>query len=87
MAPLTQDYENALPVLSQLVVGTFQLEDTDRRSTAEQAAKLLPLWKAYRGMSGGTSSSPVEMQALLKQIRGEMTGEQLEAIAAMQLTT
>ena len=86
MAPLTQDYENALPVLNQLVVGTFKLEDTDQAINAKQAAGLLPLWKAYRGMSGGTSSSPVEVQALLKQIRGAMTEEQLKAIAAMQLT-
>jgi hypothetical protein len=86
MAPLTQDYENALPVLNQLVVGTFKLEGTDQAINAEQAAKLLPLWKGYRGMSGGSSSSPVEMQALLKQIRGAMREEQLKAIAAMQLT-
>ncbi len=85
MAPLTQDYENALPVLNQLVVGTFKLEDTDQAINAEQAAVLLTLWKGYRGMSGGSSFSPVEMQALLKQIRGKMTEEQLKAIAAMQL--
>jgi len=78
--------EKALPMATQLVVGTFRLEDTAQAINAEQAQALLPLWKAYRNMSGSTSSSPVEMQALLTQIHGAMKEEQLKAIADLKLT-
>jgi len=78
--------EESLPMVDQLVVGTFRLEGTEQAVDAKQAADLLPLWKAYRNMSSSTSSSLVEVQALLQQISGEMTEEQLNAIAAMELT-
>ena len=42
-------YENALDVTSQLALGTLNLEDTANAVTEEQAAKLLPLWRALSG--------------------------------------
>jgi hypothetical protein len=79
---LDQSYPDALDVPTQMVLGTLRLEGTAEAVTAEQAADLLPLWQALRG--GITVEA--EVDAVLKQIEMEMTEEQLEAIAAMQLT-
>jgi len=79
---LGTSYDGALDASGQLALGTIRLEETESGVTPEQAATLLPLWQAMRG--GVTAQAEVE--ALLKQIEGTMTQEQLEAIAAMQLT-
>jgi len=79
---LDTSYPDALNASSQLALGTIQLEETGDNVTPEQAAALLPLWQALQG--GVTAQA--EVNALLKQIEGTMTQEQLEAIAAMQLT-
>jgi hypothetical protein len=79
---LDTSYDGALDVRSQLMLGTIQLEETEDAVTPGQAAALLPLWQALQG--GVTTQAEVE--AVLKQIEGTMTSEQLEAIAAMQLT-
>ena len=75
-------YSDALNASNQLVLGTMQLEGTEQAVTPEQAATLLPLWRA---MQGGVTAQ-AEVNALLKQIEGTMTQEQLQTIAAMQLT-
>ena len=77
--------KNGTSPLVQLMIGTFKLEGTDQAVTAEQAAKLLPLWKAYRTLNSSDSASAAEMEALLGQIEGAMTEVQLEAIAALEL--
>jgi hypothetical protein len=82
-AVMDASYEGALPVSSQLALGIFQLEGTENAVTPAQAAALLPLWQAVQG---GTLQSEAETNAVLKQIEGAMTSEQLAAIAAMQLT-
>jgi len=79
---LGTSYDGALDVPNQLMLGTFQLEGTDNAVTPEQATALLPLLQALQG--GVTAQA--EMAAVLKQIEGAMAAEQLEAIAAMQLT-
>jgi hypothetical protein len=79
---LDASYASALNTSSQLALGTLLLEDTDNAVTAEQAAALLPLWQALRG--GVTAE--VEVNAVLRQIEATMAPEQLEAVAAMQLT-
>jgi hypothetical protein len=81
-AYLGTSYSNALPVNSQLALGTLQLEGTEHAVTPEQAKTLLPLWQALQG--GVTAQT--EINAVMKQIEGTMTQEQLTAIAAMQLT-
>jgi hypothetical protein len=81
-AVLDTSYTDALNVSTQLVLGTIRLEETENAVTPEQAAALLPLWQALRG--GVTA--PAEVNAVLKQVEGTMTDEQLAAIAAMQLT-
>ncbi|RLC95152.1 MAG: hypothetical protein DRI77_10285 [Chloroflexi bacterium] len=79
---LDTSYPDALNASSQLALGMLLLGETENRITSEQAAALLPLWQALQG--GVTAQAEVE--ALLKQIEGTMTAEQLETIAAMQLT-
>jgi hypothetical protein len=81
-AVLDTSYTDALNVSTQLVLGTLRLEQTESAVTPKQAAALLPLWQALRG--GVTA--PAEVNAVLKQVEGTMTEEQLAAIATMQLT-
>jgi len=82
-ATLDTAYEGALPVGSQLALGTLELEDTENAVTPDQAQALLPLWQAIQG---GSLQSETETNAVLKQIEGAMSEEQLSAIAAMQFT-
>jgi hypothetical protein len=81
-AVLDASYPGALSMGSQLALGTLQLEETENSVTPEQATALLPLWQALQG--GVTAQA--EVDAVLKQIEGVMTSEQLAAIAAKQLT-
>jgi len=80
---LPATYEGALPAASQLVLGTLLLEDTADAVTPAQAQALLPLWQA---LTGDALQSQAEVNAVLGQIERAMTVEQLQAIAAMQLT-
>ena len=76
-------HENALPLTNQLVLGTLLLEETENAVAPEQARALLPLWQAVQA---NTLQGEAETNAVLKQIEGAMTAEQLAAIAAMRLT-
>jgi len=76
----------ALPVLTQLLIGTFKLEDTELAVTPEQAKTLLPLWQAVRSLSNNDTAASAEMTALEKQIQETMTTEQTAQINALQLT-
>jgi len=66
-----------------LAMGTVLLEGTGDAATPEQAAKLLPLWTVIQS---GSLQGAAETDAVLKQVRGQMTEEQLSAIEAMALT-
>ena len=83
---LGQAGAGALPATTQLVVGTFKLEDGDLAVDAQQAAELLPLWKAYLTLSRSDSAVEVELETLVVQIQETMTPEQTRAIETMQLT-
>jgi hypothetical protein len=76
-------YDRALPISSQLALGIYRLEGTENAVTPEQAGNLLPLWQALQSES---LQSDAETNAVLKQIEGSLTSEQLSAIAALQLT-
>jgi len=67
-------------------VGTLKLEGTDSAVDAQQAAELVPLWKAYLTLSGSDSAVQAELEALVTQIQETMTAEQARAIANMHLT-
>jgi hypothetical protein len=82
-AALPAAYENALPASTQLALGLLQLEGTPQAVTPAQAKTLLPLWQAFQGSA---LQNQTEQNAVLKQIEGSLTAEQVKAIAAMQLT-
>jgi hypothetical protein len=83
--PLKTDYENALPINLQLALGLFTLDETATPLKSEQAAALVPLWKAYRNLTTGEGSSK-EIEALIIQIQETLTADQLKAIADKRLT-
>jgi len=75
-----------LPTLTQLLIGTFKLEDTELVVTSEQAKSLLPLWQAVRSLSNSDTAASAEMAAVERQIQDMLTPEQMDQINAMQLT-
>jgi len=74
------------PLSTQLLFGTFALEETELAVNAAQASELLPLWKAVKSLSNSDTASSVELDALYNQIQDTMTTEQLNQIAAMEFT-
>ena len=68
---------------TRLALGTFRLEETEHAVTPEQAAAMLPLWKAIQS---GSLQGAAETEAVLKQIEGVMDGGQLAAIDEMALS-
>jgi hypothetical protein len=70
----------------QLALGTLALEDTDQAVSAEQAASLLPLWKAANSLTGADNVATEEMNGLFKQIEEAMSSDQVQAIQAMDLS-
>jgi hypothetical protein len=83
---LNTDYENALPVQMQLILGTVMLDETEYAIGADQAVELLPLWKAARSLSQSETAATQEIEAIFNQIADMMTTEQLGGIVAMQLS-
>ena len=83
---LPVDYESALPVRNQLALGLLMLIGTDQAPTAEQAQDLIVLWQALQVTQGSSTAAPEETAALLAQIEGSLTPDQLDAIRQMQLT-
>jgi len=84
---LDMNYEGALDIGNQLALGTLKLEEVDEQHpvqavTPEQAKSLLPLWQALQG----EVVAQAEVDAVLNQIEGTMTEEQLRAVTDMQLT-
>ena len=68
-AYLNNTYANALPVTTQLALGTLKLEGTPNAVTTAQAGKLLPLWQS---LQSGSVQNGTEMGAVYKQIEGTM---------------
>lgn len=96
---LTTDYENAVSIETQLLLGTIKLEGTESTVTTEQAGTLMPLWENFKtasesmmlaqggGVAGQPNSTPqTQMDELVKQIQAAMTLNQIKAIAEMQIT-
>ncbi len=77
----------SLSQVNMLLVGTLTLEDTPQAVTADEAANLLPLWQAYRSLSNSQTAAEAEVDALLNQIQSTMTGDQVQAIQSMNLTS
>jgi hypothetical protein len=73
----------SLQGITGLALGTLKLEGTEYAVTPEQAAAMLPLWRAVQG---GTLQGAAETEAVLKQIEGVLDEDQLAAIDGMELT-
>jgi len=84
---LNTSYSDALPVESQLALGTLMLEETENAVTVEQAGELLPVWQMLQALQSSSTAAPAEVDAVLNQIQRAMTDEQLAAIKEMKLTT
>lgn len=84
---LSADYDDALSVQAQLALGTVRLEETELAVDEAQAAELLPLWRALQSLSSSDTAAAAEIEAVVNQIQDTMTPAQIEAIAAMALTT
>ena len=83
---LPVDYEGALPVRNQLALGTLMLIGSDQAPSPEQAQELIVLWQALRSTQNSSGVAQEEISALLDQIEGNLTQDQLDAIRDMQLT-
>ena len=79
-------FQGERPESMALAYGIFQLEDSDVPIDAAQAAKLLPLWKAARSLSGSDTAATAEIEALWKQIRSTLTAEQQQVIDSAELS-
>jgi hypothetical protein len=84
---LSEDYAEALPVSAQLAIGMLMLDETEDAVTAEQAGELLTLWQMLHALQVSGTASQAELDAVVDQIQGTMTHEQLAAIREMKLTT
>jgi hypothetical protein len=76
----------SLPLSTRLLIGSVILEGTENAIQPDQAAQLVPLWKALRSLSESETTAQVELDALVDQIAENMTPAQNEAIAGMSLT-
>ena len=83
---LSEDYEDALTLKNQIILGTLRLEGTGDAVTADQAKALLPFWQAYRSLTESGNAAVEETEAVQTQILDAMVPEQITAIAAMKLT-
>jgi hypothetical protein len=83
---MTTNYQNAVPIETQLLIGTFKLEGTDQAVSAKQAADLTAYWQVLKELTTSGSSAQEEVDATVSAIESAMTPEQLKAIASMQIT-
>lgn len=83
---LSIEYADAASLRNQLAFGIMQLDGTPNAVTAEQAKTLVPLWQGIIALSGDETTASEELTAVQDQIVTALTPEQLQAIAAMQLT-
>lgn len=83
---LTTEFTDAASLRNQLAFGTIKLEGTANAVTPEQAKTLIPFWQAIIALSGDETTASEELTAVQDQIVSALTAEQLQAIAAMQLT-
>jgi hypothetical protein len=82
----TSGTSTVLPMEAELLVGTFNLEDTDLAITADQAKQLLPLWQTLQSLSTSSTAATEEINAVVDQIKSIMTSAQMDNITAMKLT-
>jgi len=82
-APVTNN--RSIPPATQLIIGTFKLDNTDQAVTNTEAKELYPLWKVYQDLQTSNSAAQEEKDALIEQIQETMTPGQMQAISNMNL--
>lgn len=83
---ITTDFDDAANLRNQLAFGILELEGTKNAITSEQAKVLLPLWQAMVALSGDSMTVSEELNAVQDQIVAAVQPEQLQTIAALQIT-
>lgn len=78
--------DNALPPASQLILGTFMLEDTEFAVDVNLAPNLVPYWKLYKSLLESDTTAPEELEALIAEIQEVMGSDQVSYIAGLELT-
>ncbi len=86
VATLAEEYDDALTIRNQLLLGIIRLEGTEQAVYSEQTAELTTLWQAFAALSDSGTAAPEETEAIQNQIIAALTAEQVSAIAAMRLT-
>jgi hypothetical protein len=91
-AVLNTDYENAVSIESQLVIGTLKLNSGDQALTKDQATALIPLWTnlktitesmmPQRGQPGADANSTSEPQTTNTETQSKIDAlmQQIQAI-------
>src|SRR4030042_6842982 len=82
----TTSTNSSISTATKLALGTLKLEGTTIAVTSDEASELLPLWQAYQSVSYSDTVSQVELDALVNQIQGVMTAEQVMAVDELKLT-
>ena len=83
---LSIEYADAANLRSQLAFGIMKLDATPNAVTSEQAKTLIPFWQAVIALSGDSTTASEELTAVQDQIVATLTAQQLQSIAAMQIT-
>ena len=83
---LSIEYADAANLRSQLAFGIMKLDATPNAVTSEQAKTLIPFWQAVIALSGDSTTASEELTAVQDQIVATLTAQQLQVIAAMQIT-
>ena len=86
LSTLSTDYDNAVPIPMQLLIGILQLEDTDLAVTSSQAKSFLTVLNFLKEMSTNTSATQEQIDSLVAEAQSILTEEQIQAIAAMEIT-
>ena len=74
-----------LPPATQLAVGTMLLDSTDLAVETEQAQILIPYWKLYKNLLESDATAQEELEAMISEIKGVMTSDQLSYITELDL--
>jgi hypothetical protein len=82
----TPSTSNSLSAQEEILIGTFKLEDTDLAVDPDQATQLIPLWQTLQSLTSSGTAATEEINAVIAQIKGDMTSQQIQAITAMKLT-
>ena len=77
--------DNQLPPATQLAVGIMLLDSTDLAVETEQVQILIPYWKLYKNLLESDATAQEELKAMIGEIEGVMTPDQLSYITELDL--